>query len=223
MAREALEWFAEKMEQKLAKNDKKGGWDGASDGYLLRRISNERAELARALRKLKRNRRAGRGITTEDCAAVVREAADVANFAFMIADNYCTESRLFGPSYMLERTKAELEALRETIAQSFGWGLKHPARNHASRVIAIAARLKELEASVSADRALAEQERSRAASLEAENKALRAKLVAWEPTMRVAVDLRHSVDAIAYGYVSTVQATVTDGQYVPLIPGGAEP
>ena len=69
--RKTVQWFARQMEAKLRENDHKGGWDDCELGWLLRRLGQEVGELRRALKKEKH---------------VVREAADVANFAMMIAD-----------------------------------------------------------------------------------------------------------------------------------------
>lgn len=96
--RQEVMWFARKMEAELRKNDHKGGWESCHDGYLLRRIADERGELARKLRRLARkirvrtggalSERAGLGVTKAEAKAIVSEAADIANFAMMIADNW---------------------------------------------------------------------------------------------------------------------------------------
>ena len=75
MARPIVSHFAEAMEQKLKENDYKGGWSGCTPSWLLRRLRAEINELARALKHHKRTP-----------ALIAREAADVANFAMMIAD-----------------------------------------------------------------------------------------------------------------------------------------
>lgn len=69
--------FADIMEIKLNKNDHKTGWKSCSNTYLLTRLKNEVTELENALIN-------GKGVT------IVKEAADVANFAMMIADNNTT-------------------------------------------------------------------------------------------------------------------------------------
>lgn len=63
-------WFAQKMEERLAANDDKGGWGTESDEYLIKRIKEETEELEVAIN-----------------SQIADEAADVANFAMMIADN----------------------------------------------------------------------------------------------------------------------------------------
>ena len=66
-------WFAQEMEGQLQENDDKNGWEVMSAKWLLNRLKQEVGELKRAIEK-KTN--------------VVEEAADVANFAMMIADNF---------------------------------------------------------------------------------------------------------------------------------------
>jgi len=69
--RPALRWFAEQMELKLRANDHKGGWNQCSLQYLFEKLDEEVGELSATL-------------TNEE---TIREAADVANIAMMIADN----------------------------------------------------------------------------------------------------------------------------------------
>lgn len=68
--------FAAVMERKLDENDHKEHWSNFPISHLSRRLSQELEELRRAIKK---------NLPPED---IVREAADVANFAMMIADNY---------------------------------------------------------------------------------------------------------------------------------------
>ena len=86
--RREVRWFARQMEAKLQKHDDRGGWDSCSADYLLRRIADERGELGRQLRKLARKIAKGGTVTRAEGAEVIAEAADVANFAMMIADNW---------------------------------------------------------------------------------------------------------------------------------------
>lgn len=72
--RPAVRWFAEAMEQKLRENDHKGTWEDCDLGYLLTRLTEERRELTRAIG------------SPADGAEILKEAADIANFAMMIAD-----------------------------------------------------------------------------------------------------------------------------------------
>lgn len=67
-------WFAEQQEKKLALNDHKGSWELESLGYLLERLEDELRELLRAC-------------AHGDYRDVIEEAADVANFAMMVADH----------------------------------------------------------------------------------------------------------------------------------------
>lgn len=70
--------FAMAMEAKLQKNDHKGGWDGMTPRKLLQRLKQETRELDRLLPA----RRKSPGTRAD----VLGEAADVANFAMMVAD-----------------------------------------------------------------------------------------------------------------------------------------
>lgn len=75
MIRESVMRFAEHMERRLAANESKGHWSGCSEWYLFRRLQEETGELEEVLHEL------GGASST-----VINEAADVANFAMMIAD-----------------------------------------------------------------------------------------------------------------------------------------
>ena len=83
--RESVRWFSEHMERKLSEHDDRPGWIGCDAYWLLERMKEERKELVAALRKLEAS---DGGIKTNGLALrVIEEAADVANFAMMIADN----------------------------------------------------------------------------------------------------------------------------------------
>jgi len=73
-------WFAEWMEVKLEENDHKGGWDDMGFPELIERMKDEIQELESVIDK-----------NIDDpvirARAVLRECADIANFAMMIADN----------------------------------------------------------------------------------------------------------------------------------------
>jgi phosphoribosyl-ATP pyrophosphohydrolase len=71
--RSEVMWFAEQMERKLRANDHKGGWRNDYIRHLNYRLGLEQVELNVALTK---------GIAEE----IISEAADVANFAMMVAD-----------------------------------------------------------------------------------------------------------------------------------------
>ncbi len=77
--RMAVKRFASEMEAKLAENDDdKDGWDGEAFGFLFGRLEEEVAELRAAMMMPDADHE-------KDCE-VVRECADVANLAMMIAD-----------------------------------------------------------------------------------------------------------------------------------------
>jgi len=72
--RTQVEWFAKRMENKLAANDHKGGWQGEPVYYFLERIDQELNELQDAL-------------MSGDKTEAINECVDIANFAMMLADN----------------------------------------------------------------------------------------------------------------------------------------
>jgi NTP pyrophosphatase (non-canonical NTP hydrolase) len=73
--RAAVLWFAEAMEVQLSANDHKPGWGQSTLKQLLYRLEQEAGELRRAIER------------GDAARVVIGEAADVANFALMIADN----------------------------------------------------------------------------------------------------------------------------------------
>lgn len=78
--RKEVKTFAAAMEQQLVANDHKSGWQQDTPEDLLLRLLEESAEVSTELRL-------NRGSWTDiDRAALVKECADVANFAMMIAD-----------------------------------------------------------------------------------------------------------------------------------------
>ncbi len=81
MPRPVVLGFAREMEAKLRANDRKGGWRYCDLRYLSYRLRRETDELVAAVQ-------AARNGTDEQRRAIVAEAADVANFAMMIADNF---------------------------------------------------------------------------------------------------------------------------------------
>jgi hypothetical protein len=85
MRRKQVEHFADAMERKLRANDHKGRWDLCSNSYLKRRLRNETRELFAAVDHLRRNKDPLK--KHHLMLRVLDEAADVANFAMMIADN----------------------------------------------------------------------------------------------------------------------------------------
>jgi hypothetical protein len=85
LVRESVRWFAEHMERKLREHDDRPGWIGCDADWLLERMKEERKELTAALRQLAASD--GDARTNVLVLRVINEAADVANFAMMIADN----------------------------------------------------------------------------------------------------------------------------------------
>lgn len=85
--RPEVAWFAEQMELALRKNDHKGGWEHEDEKWLVKRIADERGELKRAIGRLHKSCARPEVDTEPLKARVIAEAADVANFAMMIADN----------------------------------------------------------------------------------------------------------------------------------------
>jgi NTP pyrophosphatase (non-canonical NTP hydrolase) len=79
--REPVRWFAQQMERKLAANDHKSHWSGIRTMHLFNMLIAETKELHSAF-----------GIGEEpgdpehSMRRIIDEAADVANFAMMIAD-----------------------------------------------------------------------------------------------------------------------------------------
>lgn len=85
--RPSVQWFAEKMEAALQKNDHKGGWDECSPLWLISKLNEETGEVGEILTRLylpdgSFNLMANHG----DLALVVKECADAANVLHMIAD-----------------------------------------------------------------------------------------------------------------------------------------
>jgi NTP pyrophosphatase (non-canonical NTP hydrolase) len=71
--RSEVQWFCKQMESKLQENDHKKHWSTMHPDYLIERLYQEASELWEAIGK-------------RDASEIVKEAADVANFAMMIAD-----------------------------------------------------------------------------------------------------------------------------------------
>ncbi len=81
--------FAALMEAKLQENDHKGGWKECSSLWLQTKLTEEVGELGRLLVKLHAPEGAPYMVieaNEEDVKAAMRECADVANVAMMIAD-----------------------------------------------------------------------------------------------------------------------------------------
>ena len=90
--RAAVARFSESMCYKLFKNLDKNGWKHMSLFHLLKLLKEEVAELEYAIKN-------------EPAAAIINEAADVANYAMMIADNmslYCGAEDADKENYLME-------------------------------------------------------------------------------------------------------------------------
>ena len=80
--------FAVEMERKLVENDHKGGWRECKNRYLFNRLAEESWELKNQVKAYKRESKKDSEFSGLAAMMDVRkEAADVANFALMIADN----------------------------------------------------------------------------------------------------------------------------------------
>ena len=93
--RPAVNWFAQRMEEKLAINDHKGGWGKCDIDWLIERIRTELEELETVygFRKVDWGRSACEGVQFVDVSneAIIKECADIANFAMMVADRFGEE------------------------------------------------------------------------------------------------------------------------------------
>ncbi|MEW9578589.1 hypothetical protein U9K47_25090 [Bacillus toyonensis] len=81
VARGSIRWFAEHMESKLSENDHKGGWEEDTADDLLEKLKAELVELKGELEP---------DLVPSSVpvwsANIIRECADIANYAMMIAD-----------------------------------------------------------------------------------------------------------------------------------------
>lgn len=100
--RPELKMFAQYMEHKLKLNDHKGGWEQTSIPVLFKRLREELHELEQA-------------ISTEPELNIMMEAADVANFAMMIAWNAAKDGFLIKDNAKsVENTKTTVKSARDT-------------------------------------------------------------------------------------------------------------
>ena len=79
--RKEVKAFAKAMERKLSENDRKRHWSGCDLQYLSMRLTQEKNELIKAVR---------RGDPIEK---VLDEAADISNFLMMVVDNYARDPK----------------------------------------------------------------------------------------------------------------------------------
>jgi hypothetical protein len=134
--RQEIRWFADAMEMKLRENDHKGGWWSVVDGeihtcdpmWLLERLRQEVDELAKEVapepcgcRALSECNHFAWG---PDKRRVVKEAADIANFAMMIAD-VCGGLPL-EVSEKVEETYAETRPATATAEETGTGGARPP-------------------------------------------------------------------------------------------------
>jgi len=77
MVFQSVEWFAEQMVKRLDEHQHKGGWRDCTFARLIQELEGHVEDLHYNLLEQ------GRGEFE-----VVRECADIANFAMMIADNF---------------------------------------------------------------------------------------------------------------------------------------
>jgi hypothetical protein len=87
--RPEVQWFAIEMEKKLALNDHKTGWKDCEVDWLIERLECEVTELKDEWWKRKNDfgRNAGEGFMfTASNQDLIKECADIANFAMMVAD-----------------------------------------------------------------------------------------------------------------------------------------
>lgn len=85
--REEVLDFAMDMEDRLLENDHKSGWKNMPLDELYRDMMEEVFELYLALHYFHLARPEVPDALPNTASAVIREAADVANFCMMIADN----------------------------------------------------------------------------------------------------------------------------------------
>jgi NTP pyrophosphatase (non-canonical NTP hydrolase) len=83
MIRNEVRYFAELMEKALRNNDYKGGWQKCTRHFLLRKLREEVQELEKTVGRRKND------LMCPD--AIAKEAADVANIAMMLANNFGEE------------------------------------------------------------------------------------------------------------------------------------
>jgi NTP pyrophosphatase (non-canonical NTP hydrolase) len=88
--RREVKWFAEKMEEILARRDKErgsDGWKGEDVIWILGRIEEETKELEEALKKAGfANVEYATNLTFNERTIIIKESVDIANFCMMMAD-----------------------------------------------------------------------------------------------------------------------------------------
>jgi NTP pyrophosphatase (non-canonical NTP hydrolase) len=107
--RAEVAWFADQMELKLKENDHKVHWSECSLDFLIHRLYQEADELWNAIRDRKPS------------IEIIRECADVANFAMMIADNV----RKLEPDLSLEDALKKIYTLIQQAQMADNAGAVH--------------------------------------------------------------------------------------------------
>jgi NTP pyrophosphatase (non-canonical NTP hydrolase) len=83
-----IETFADDMQRQIEANSYKGGWKKEPIGWLFDRLRQESDELLIEIRKFEDSwMERDKKILIQLRKSIITEAADVANFAMMIADN----------------------------------------------------------------------------------------------------------------------------------------
>lgn len=77
--KKSVSCFGVEMVKKLERNKHKGGWYGCTPEYLSRRLGTELKELRSIMHDPYK--------TPETKNEIIKECADIANFAMMVAEN----------------------------------------------------------------------------------------------------------------------------------------
>jgi NTP pyrophosphatase (non-canonical NTP hydrolase) len=119
--------FADQMEAELRINDHKGHWRHLSISELLDHLQDEVFELREAVSK-------GFGAET-----VLSEAADTANMAMMVADNY---KRTFGPLQKYDWNRDYLDYISKKLDIREGEPFDVALKRYVDNAIATATKVK---------------------------------------------------------------------------------
>lgn len=84
--RDEVKWFADRMEQKLRRNDGKGGWKTCNPKYLQKRIEEEFREMTDCMSAVGTAIFFHGKVSDAFIEEFIGECADIANFAMMLAD-----------------------------------------------------------------------------------------------------------------------------------------
>ena len=112
--RPEVQWFANRMEKKLAKNEYKTHWKYLTFEALILKMDIEFSELKIAWKECIENSQMGDKVTIE---ALINECIDVANYAMMLTDKF---NDIVGKREAdrerrerAERERAEVERIKE--------------------------------------------------------------------------------------------------------------